>query len=249
MTGTFLTAAGEIAAPKKLLVVVAHPDDVDFGTAGTMSALSSAGSEISYCLVTSGDAGDDDLTRSNEELAALREEEQTAAALAVGVSDLHWLRYADGRVENNLLLRRDITRVIRKVRPDVVVTQPTSANWDRIYGSHPDHLATAWATMAAVYPDARNLRSHPELLEAGYQPHLVPEVWMMWMAAPEGTMMHVDITATFEEKVKALRCHASQTDRIDGLEALLHEWASGVASSADMESGCLAEGFRVINTE
>lgn len=249
MSGTIPSAIGDVTAPARVLVVVAHPDDVDFGTAGTMAALVSAGSQVSYCLVTNGDAGDDDLTRSTEDLAALRQEEQTAAALAVGVEDLHWLNYPDGRVENNLELRRDISRIIRIVQPDVVVAQPTTANWDRIYGSHPDHLATAWATMAAVYPDARNPRSHPELLTEGHEPHTVSEVWMMWMAAAEGTMMHVDITATFDKKVEALRCHSSQTDRIENLEELLREWAAGVAASAPMEPGCLAEGFRVINTE
>jgi len=247
--GTIPTATGDRTAPERVLVVVAHPDDVDFGTAGTMAALVSAGSNVSYCLVTSGDAGDDDLTRTSEDLAALRQSEQKAAALAVGVEDLHWLNYPDGRVENSLALRRDISRVIRLVRPNVVVTQPTSANWDRIYGAHPDHLATAWATMAAVYPDARNPRSHPELLAEGHEPHTVSEVWMMSMAAAEGTMMHVDITATFDKKVEALRCHSSQTDRIENLEELLLEWAAGVAANAPMEPGCLAEGFRVINTE
>ena len=247
--GTISTAKGDKTAPPRVLVVVAHPDDVDFGTAGTMAALISAGSHVSYCLVTNGDAGDDDLTRTSDELATLRQSEQMAAGLAVGVEDLHWLNHPDGRVENNLSLRRDISRVIRLVRPDVVVTQPTSANWDRIYGAHPDHLATAWATMAAVYPDSRNPRSHPELLAAGHEPHTVSEVWMMWMAASEGTMMHVDITATFEKKVAALRCHSSQTDRIEDLEELLREWAAGVAASARMEPGLLAEGFRVINTE
>ncbi len=249
MTGTIPTAEGEAPAPSRVLVVVAHPDDVDFGTAGTMAALVKAGSHVSYCLVTSGEAGGDDLPLNQDELAALRQEEQTAAALAVGVQDLHWLNYPDGRVVNSLDLRRDISRVIRIVQPDVVVTQPTEANWDRIYGSHPDHLATAWATMAAVYPDARNPRSHPELLAEGHQPHTVNQVWMMWMAAPQGTMLHVDITATFEEKVKALRCHSSQTDRIEGLDDLLREWASGVAATADMPPDTLAEGFRVIDTE
>ena len=107
---------------------MAHPDDVDFGTAGTMAALVKAGSHVSYCLVTSGEAGGDDLPLNQDELAALRQEEQTAAALAVGVQDLHWLNYLDGRVVNSLDLRRDISRVIRIVQPDVVVTQPTEAN-------------------------------------------------------------------------------------------------------------------------
>jgi len=246
---TISTATGEIQAPERVLVVVAHPDDVDFGTAGTMAALVNAGSHVSYCLVTSGEAGEDDMTESVEALVALRQGEQHAAAAAVGVEEVHWLGHPDGRVINDLNLRRDISRVIRTVRPDVVVAQPTTANWDRIYGSHPDHLATAWATMAAVYPDSRNPRAHPELLRDGYAPHSVSQVWMMGMAASEGTMMHVDITDTFEQKVKALRCHSSQTDRIEELEGLLREWASGVASTANMTKGRLAEGFRVISTD
>jgi len=246
--GTIPTATGDIEAPGRVLVVVAHPDDVDFGTAGTMAALVNAGSHVAYCLVTSGEAGDDDLTQSPNDLTALRQDEQHAAAAAVGVEELHWLGHPDGRVMNSLELRHDLSRVMRIVRPDVVVTQPTTANWDRIYGSHPDHLATAWATMAAVYPDSRNPRAHPELLEEGHEPHTVSRVWMMWMAAPEGTMMHVDITDTFEQKVKALQCHSSQTDRMEELEDLLREWASGVASAAGMTQGRLAEGFRVIAT-
>ena len=189
------------------------------------------------------------MTRSAEALTSLRQGEQHAAAAAVGVEEVHWLGHSDGRVINDLNLRRDISRVIRTVRPDVVVTQPTAPNWDRIYGSHPDHLATAWATMAAVYPDSRNPRAHPELLREGYAPHSVSQVWMMWMAAPEGTMMHVDITDTFEQKVKALRCHSSQTDRIEELEDLLREWASGVASTSNLTKGRRAEGFRVFVTD
>ena len=246
---TISTATGDIQAPERVLVVVAHPDDVDFGTAGTMAALVNAGSHVSYCLVTSGEAGDDDVTLSSEALTALRQDEQHAAAAAVGVEEVHWLGHPDGRVVNDLELRRDLCRVIRIVRPDVVVTQSTTVNWDRIYGSHPDHLATAWATMAAVYPDARNPRSHPELLRDGHAPHSVSQVWMMSMGAPEGTMIHVDITDTFEQKIKALRCHSSQTDRIEELEELLREWASGVASTANMAKGRLAEGFRVIATD
>lgn len=246
---TIPTATGEVKAPERVLVVVAHPDDVDFGTAGTMAALVNAGSHVSYCLVTSGEAGDDESTLSSDDLTTLRQHEQHEAAAVVGVEELHWLGHPDGQVVNNLDLRRDLSRVIRMVRPEVVVTQPTTANWDRIYGSHPDHLATAWATMAAVYPDSRNPRSHPELLKEGHEPHTVSQVWMMWMAAAEGTMMHVDITDTFEQKVKALRCHSSQTDRIEELEELLREWASGVASTANMTEDRLAEVFRVITTD
>jgi LmbE family N-acetylglucosaminyl deacetylase len=243
MVGTIPTADGPIDAPSRLLVVVAHPDDIDFGTAGTMAALTKAGTHVEYCLVTSGDAGDDDLTRSSEELAAEREAEQTAAAHAVGVEDIHWLRHPDGMVVADLALRRDIARVIRMVRPDVVVSQATEPNWDRIYGAHPDHLATAQATMAAVYPDSRNPRAFPVLLDEGYEPHKVTEVWM----TGQNPNRYVDITDTFPQKVEALRSHVSQTARMENLEGLLREWSGRTAESAGMPEGRLAEGYRVIS--
>src|SRR4051812_13779316 len=135
------TATGIIEAPARVLVVVAHPDDVDFGAAGTVAALTHAGSDVAYCMVTSGEAGSDHLTISAEELQALREEEQTAAAKEVGVSELHWLHHPDGAVEVTIALRRDITAVIRRTRPDVVIAQSPERMLDRIFASHPDHLA------------------------------------------------------------------------------------------------------------
>ena len=249
MRTKLLTANGELDAPDRVLLVVAHPDDIDFGSAGTVAALTAAGTAVSYCLVTSGEAGDDDLSRSSKELAEERQGEQTAAAEIVGVSELHWLNHPDGRVVSNLELRRDISRVIRKERPDIVICQSTEANWDRIYGAHPDHLATAWATMAAIYPDSRNPRAHPELLEAGYEPHTVKQAWMIGQGITEGTNLNVDITDTFCLKLSALRAHHSQTERIENLEGLLREWALDRATAAGMEPGRLAEAFRIINTE
>lgn len=239
------TSDGLIEAPSRVLVVVAHPDDIDFGSAGTIATLTAVGSHVAYCLVTSGEAGEDDMTMSAEELAAMREAEQTAAASEVGVSDIHWLRHSDGRVVADLDLRRDISRVIRIVKPDVVISQNPEPNWDRIYGSHPDHLAAAMATMAAVYPDARNPRAHPELLEDGHEPHAVGEVWMV----SQDPDRFVDVTPVFDKKVAALQAHVSQTARMgERLPELLREWAGGVAAKAGMPDGSYAEGYRVINT-
>lgn len=244
MTLQIPTSGGPFDAPERVLVVVAHPDDIDFGSAGTIATLTNAGSYVAYCLATSGEAGEDDMTVSSEELAAMREAEQTAAAAQVGVSEIHWLHHPDGRVVADLDLRRDISRVIRIVKPDVVISQNPEPNWDRIYGSHPDHLATASATMAAVYPDSRNPRAHPELLEEGHEPHAVSEVWM---GSKEPTR-YIDITPVFEKKVEALRAHVSQTARMgDRLPELLREWSSATAASAGMPEGSLAEGFRVID--
>jgi len=240
-----LTSDGPIEAPACVLVVVAHPDDIDFGSAGTIATLTAAGSHVAYCLVTSGEAGEDDMTMSPAELATMREAEQTAAAAEVGVTEIHWLHHDDGRVVADLDLRRDISRVIRIVKPDVVISQNPVPNWDRVYSSHPDHLAVATATMAAVYPDARNPRAHPELLADGHLPHAVGEVWMVSQEPDR----FIDITPVFDAKVAALRAHVSQTARMgERLPELLREWAGDVASKAGMPQGSCAEGFRVINT-
>lgn len=238
------TSDGPIQAPERLLVVVAHPDDIDFGSAGTMATLAAAGTQIAYCLVTSGDAGDDDMTRTREELAAEREAEQTAAAHEVGVEEIHWLHHADGVVVPDLALRRDIARIIRMVKPNVVVSQSPEPNWDRIYGAHPDHLAVGTATMAAVYPDSRNPRAFPELLADGYEPHTVQQVWMVG----QPPTLYIDITANFPKKVAALKRHHSQTARMDDLEQRLTEWNAGTAADAGMPEGTFAEGFRVVTT-
>lgn len=237
-----LTAEGEIDAPGCLLLVVAHPDDIDFGMAGTVATLVRAGTRVVYCLVTSGDAGDDDLTRKAEDLACLRQGEQTAAAKVVGVDELHWLGHPDGMVVADFSLRRDIARVIRQVQPDVVVCQCPTPDWDRLYLSHPDHLAVATAALAAIYPDSRNPRSFPELLQEGHKPHTVPEIWM-FAAEPN---RYVDITDTFHLKIKALEQHHSQVGDAEDLTERLREWSTETAQQAGMATGRLAEGFRVV---
>ncbi len=164
---------------RRVLVVTAHPDDVDFGSAGTVAAFTSAGVEVTYCIVTDGDAGGSDRSMSRGDMAALRRDEQRAAAAAVGVTDVRFLGHPDGLVEASRALRRDISRVIRQVRPERVLTQSPERNWDAIFASHPDHLATGEAAVCAVYPDARNPFAHPELLDEGLEPWSVSELWIM----------------------------------------------------------------------
>ena len=231
-------------AVKRALVVVAHPDDVDFGAAGTVAKLTSHGVDVAYCIVTSGDAGGDGSTHSKEERAEIREAEQRAAAGEVGVSELTFLRWPDGQVEPTLLLRREISRVIRQHRPDLVITQSPERNFERIFASHPDHLATGEATLRAVYPDARNPHAFPELVREGFEPHSVPVVWLSGF---EPTMV-VDITDTFERKHAALTRHESQVGDREGLEKMLRAWARLTAKNAGLGKGRLAEGFRVIST-
>lgn len=232
-------------ALERVLVVVAHPDDVDFGAAGTVATLTTKGVHVAYCLVTSGDAGGDGSSHTKEERAALREEEQRNAAAEVGVTDLTFLRWPDGQVEPTLLLRREIARVIRAFRPDLVITQSPERNWDRIRASHPDHLAAGEATLRAVYPDARNPHAFPELLREGLEPHTVKAVWL---SGANPTIV-VDISKVFSRKVAALMCHESQVGHRKGFEKMLRQWARATAKNAGLGKARLAEAFRVVNTD
>lgn len=229
---------------RSVLVVVAHPDDVDFGAGGTVASWVRTGIDVSYCICTSGDAGGfDDTPRS--EMGPLREAEQLAAAAALGVTDVRFLGYPDGRVVSSIELRRDISREIRKVRPDRVLTQSPEIWWSRLGASHPDHRAVGEAALAAVYPDARNPFAHPELLtEEGLEAWAVRELWMM--GAPEERVNEVvDVTATIDRKIEALRSHKSQTAHLPDLEALVHSVSSDLARRFDLPDGALAEIFQV----
>ena len=152
----------------RLLVVMAHPDDVDFGSAGTMATLTALGVHVTYCLVTDGDAGGSDRSITRTEMASMRRKEQTAAAAVVGVHDLVFLGHPDGRVVADLALRRDISRVIRQVRPQVVLCQSPDRNLDRIFASHPDHLAAGEAALCAGRDRWRGALAMPEVHEGGH---------------------------------------------------------------------------------
>jgi len=233
------------AAVHRVHAVTAHPDDIDFGAAGTIAAWTEAGLEVAYCLVTYGDAGGYDET-PRAEMKVIREAEQRAAAKALGVTDVTFLGHPDGRLYVTHELRRDITRVIRRVRPQRVLTQSPERNWQRIYPSHPDHLATGEATVCAVYPDARNPFAHPELLaDEGLEAWTVAEVWMMGGPQPNH---YVDVTDTFDRKVAALRAHASQTSHMTDLEGMLRGWNAANATAGGLPEGRLAESFHVIAT-
>jgi LmbE family N-acetylglucosaminyl deacetylase len=229
----------------RVLVIMAHPDDVDFGTSGTVALWTDAGIEVTYCLVTSGDAGGSDRSVSRPDMARLRQAEQTAAAKQVGVRDLHFLGYPDGRVEPTLELRRDLARIIRIVRPDRVVCPSPERFYARIGASHPDHRAVGAAALDAVYPDARNPFAFPELLEEGLEPWTVPQVWVA--GSPEAAH-YVDITAVFGRKMAALASHASQIADAAALEERLRGMGARIADTAGLPAGTLAEGFQVLET-
>jgi LmbE family N-acetylglucosaminyl deacetylase len=233
---------------QRVLVVTAHPDDVDFGSAGAVAAFTDAGLEVTYCIVTNGEAGGSDRSMSRSEMAALRQDEQRAAAAVVGVSDVRFLGHADGRVQASIELRRDISRVIRQVRPERVVTQSPERNLGFIYASHPDHLAAGEAALDAVYPDARNPFAHTELLESeGLEPWTVNELWIMGTGAPDGDAVAVDTTDTVERKVSALMCHKSQMpDPPDAMGERIRTWALAAGEAAGLSAGRSAEMYRVI---
>ncbi len=237
--------ATPITDVERVLVVTAHPDDIDFGAAGTVAAWTDAGIQVSYCICTSGDAGGFDDT-PRDQMAPLREAEQKAAAVEVGVHDVTFLRYPDGRLTPSIELRRDISREIRRVRPDRVLTQSPEIWWKRLGASHPDHRAAGEAAVAAVYPDARNPFAHPELLaDEGLEAWTVREMWLM--GAPEERVDHVvDVTATADRKLAALRAHVSQTAHMDGFEARIRGWLTATATRFDLPGGALAEAFQVV---
>jgi LmbE family N-acetylglucosaminyl deacetylase len=231
----------------RALVVTAHPDDVDFGAAGTVATLTDEGWAVSYCVITDGDAGGFDPSVERAEIPRIRRAEQTEAARLLGVDDLHWLGYADGRLEPSLELRRDLARVIRTVRPARVICMCPQRLWDSGIGrSHPDHLAAGEATLRAVYPDARNPFAFPELAAEGLDAHVVSEVWVMGGPEPDHA---VDVTDRFDRKLAALRAHQSQeVDRDGGLEARLRSWMGATAAAAGLPAGRLAETFRRLAT-
>ena len=229
---------------ERILVVAAHPDDIDFGASGSVASWTAEGIEVAYCILTDGDAGGSDPTVSRADMGRLRREEQTAAAACVGVTDLSFLGHPDGRLESTIEVRRDIARVIRRVRPQRVLASSPERNWQRIFASHPDHLAAGVAAIAAVYPDSRNPFAHPELLEEGLEPHTVEEVWMMAFPTPD---TWVDVTEQFDRKVAALQCHRSQVGGWEDLAEAMRQWGSAIAQQGDLPEGRLAEAFRVIS--
>jgi LmbE family N-acetylglucosaminyl deacetylase len=228
---------------RRILMVMAHPDDVDFATAGTVAAFTKAGLEVTYCIVTDGDAGGSDRSVSRADMAALRQREQRAAAAEVGVTDIRFLGYPDGQLQPTIALRRDISRVIRQVKPQRVVSPSPERRWDFIYASHPDHLAAGEATVCAVYPDARNPFAHPELLaDEDLEPWTVNELWVVG-GTPAN--MAVETTSTLDRKVAALLRHESQIGDPAGVTERVT--AGGLASGreAGLPEGATAELFRI----
>jgi LmbE family N-acetylglucosaminyl deacetylase len=232
---------------ERALIVVAHPDDVDFWAGGTVASWTSAGIAVAYLVLTDGDSGGFDPRIPRSAIPDIRRDEQEAAALELGVDDVRFLGYPDGRLAPSYTLRRDITRVIRQVRPERVLTWTPEWSWRRFHRNHPDHRAVGEAVLSAVFPDARNPFAHPELLrEEGLEPWVVEEVWLMGAPSPNH---YVDITDTLERKLAAIRAHKSQTAHRDRLEQDLRERLAPNRQAAGLPAGRLAEAFQVVTIE
>jgi len=231
---------------ERILVVTAHPDDVDFGAGGTVASWTEAGKSVSYCIVTDGQAGGNDREVPRSQMPTIRRAEQVAAGAALGVTDIRFLGYVDGELTVTHDLRRDISRVIRQVRPQRMLVQSPERNWTRIFASHPDHLAAGEAALQAIYPDARNPFAHTSLLaDEQLEPWTVQEVWIM--AASEFDH-YVDVTDQMDRKIAALEAHASQTAHMEDLRGFVSTWLSRNAEAAGWPEGRFAEAFKVITT-
>lgn len=231
---------------KRVLVVMAHPDDCDFGAGGTIAQWSAKGIQVSYCIITNGDQGGEESGIPLEDMAQVRQKEQRDAGAELGVSDITYLNYRDGWLMPSIELRKEIVKAIRIAKPDRMVVQSPERNWERIFASHPDHLAAGETAIQAVYPDARNPYAFTDLKEAGFEPWRVREVWMTGSPTPNH---FVDITDTFNKKMAALHAHVSQTAHNKELEKMVREWGERNAQAQGLAAGRVVEVFKVINTD
>ncbi len=233
----------------RVLCFVAHPDDIDFGAAGTIAKWTSEGVRVSYCIMTDGDAGGFS-EEHRHDIVDRRREEQRAAARMVGVENVHFLGQRDGFLEPTTDLIAGVVELIRRERPDIVMSMHPDRNWERIQKSHPDHLACGEAVTRAVYPAAENPYAFPELAERGLPAYKVP--WLWFIGGPSHLENHfVDITEHVEEKMRALHFHASQHPDIDRMDRTVRDFLRINARRGGLPDGRSAEVFQVVpvNTE
>jgi len=228
-----------LPAPERVLVVAAHPDDIEFGAAGTVARWVDGGAQIRYLLVTRGDKGSDDPTINPRELGERREQEQRAAATELGVVGVDFLDEPDGQVEPTLRLRERITYAIRRFQPEIVMGHdPTVLFVNNEWVNHPDHRAVGMVTVDAVFPTARDPLNFREHIDAGLQPWKVAELFL-WSTNEANQL--VDIGGTLDRKIAALRCHESQFTNFAETEKWLRRTAEELGDRAGYRA---AEGFR-----
>ncbi len=227
--------------PARFMLIVAHPDDADFGPAATAARWIDAGSVGRLVCCTSGDQGGEDPDIDPLALAATREEEQRAAAAVIGYDEVRFLHQPDGALANELPLRELLVREIREFRPDAVLTHDPEVLF---YGdggvNHADHRAAGIAAVDAVFPAARNPMAFPWLARGGLAAHKVRRLYLFW---PGKATAWVDVEATLQRRIDALRCHPSQIADLDGMAERMHAWAAEEGAAIGVAA---AEAFRVI---
>lgn len=226
----------------RALVVSAHPDDIEFGCAGTVASWVDAGAEVTYCIVTDGSTGTQDRSLIGENLSAVRRTESEKAADVVGAKEVIWLGYRDGYVEFSLDLRRDIARVFRSIRPHRFVVMDPASTIDDTFINHPDHRAVGQASLDVTLTAGTTPGHFPELLDEGLEP------WRglreVWIAGPGNRPVVADISATIDRKIDALLCHRSQLgDELEGVATWMRERAAERGHPAGY---AYAESFNVI---
>lgn len=242
-----MTQESTAYSPQRVMLIVAHPDDGEFMAAGTLAKWAREGKEIVYVLCTSGDKGTSDPSVDPKDLAVTRQREQRAAAAVVGAKDVVFLGYEDGTLRNTLELRRDISREIRRHRPDVVVCQDPTVRFADSYINHPDHRAAGDTALDAVYPSARDYHVYPDLIAEGLMPHNVREVYLGGWGG-EGAVV-VDISDTIDVKVAALMEHKSQVGAGDPerAKALMERIRDRARQVGETHAVPFAETFRYIS--
>ena len=224
------------------MVVMAHPDDAEWGCAGTVAKWCAEGWDVVYVLCTDGSKGSSDPDMTGEKLVKIREKEQRDAGKVLGLQEVVFLGYPDSYLEPTLELRRDIAREIRRYKPDVVIVGDPSRGLDSYsYLGHPDHYAAGEAALSAIFPTARDRMTFPELLEEGLEPHRVREIWVA--GGGEGSDQYVDVEAHMDTAIKALKAHKSQVD-----EENAGEWfRQGRIDTGKKVGMAYAEGFKRIS--
>jgi LmbE family N-acetylglucosaminyl deacetylase len=235
-------ADDRLPLPERVLVVAAHPDDIEFGAAGTVARWIAAGAEVRYLLVTRGDKGSDDPATDPAALAVLREAEQRRAAAELGVASVDFLDEPDGQVEPSLRLRERVTRAIRAVRPEIVMTHdPTVLFVNNEWVNHPDHRAVGVVVVDAVFPTARDPLNFPEHIAAGLSTWKVAELFL-WSTNEANQI--VDIGATLDRKIAALAQHVSQFRDFESTAGWVRQRAEELGEQVGYRA---AEGFRRVS--
>jgi LmbE family N-acetylglucosaminyl deacetylase len=241
-----LQPAPALKNPMHIVVIVAHHDDIEFGVSGSIAKWIEEGATASYIIITDGGAGSNEVGVIRADLVERRRQEQLKAAQVIGVSDVRFLGYKDGELQPTLELRRHLTRIIRELKPYRVVLQdPTTVYFGDRYINHPDHRAAGEAASYAVFPSAESRPIFSELLEEGYEPHHVSELYITLTEKPTH---YVDITSTLEKKLESLRAHVSQIGEGEAAEKGAIGWIKEAdAKTAEPFGVGYVETFRVMD--